>query len=131
MKEEAVQRHRENTAEKEARSKMEWEIRGHIEGVYRAEADARETRRRRETKGTCKKAQNEAKGADPVSNIEENERHTHHEVLGISADANAEQIKKAYHRNALQCHPDKNLQQKEKANRCMKRFVRAYTVLTI
>ena len=93
--------------------------------VYRAEAEARETRRRRERKATYKKAQNEAeqntKGAYPVTNIDENERHTHYEVLGISADAKSEQIKKAYHLKALPS-PDKNPQQKEKANRCMKRL---------
>ena len=60
VKEESEQRHREKTAEKEARSKMEWKISGHIEVVHRAEAEARKTRRRPERKRTYKKTQNEA-----------------------------------------------------------------------
>ena len=134
MKDETVQIHSEKAKEKEARTKMEMERRIHQDAVRRTEAEAREGQRHQERRRTHEEAQKEAerarKGADPVCDIEENETLTHYEVLGMSAEATPEQIKKAYRKKALQCHPDKNPQQEEKANRCMKRVVRAYTVLT-
>ena len=134
MKDESVQRHSEKAKEKEVRTKMEMERRIQKEAVRRTEAEAKEGQRQQEMRRKHEEAQKEAerarKGADPVCGIDENETLTHYEVLGISAEATPEQIKKAYRKKALQCHPDKNPQQEEKANRCMQRVVRAYTVLT-